>query len=65
MQGRPIFFKTVYSEEELEDCFDEIRHTALDEQDKIEVGCLVQYFSVLHHHGLLDLPIDFIKNRQG
>lgn len=65
MQRRPVFYKTVYSQDELDDCFDDLIHSALCEQDKIEVGCLVQYFAILRHHGLLNLPIDFIKNRQG
>lgn len=65
MHQRPIFFKSVYSEDEVDDVFDELISAPLDEQDKIEVGCLIQYFAILKHHGLFQFPVDFIKNRQG
>lgn len=65
MHERPVFYKTVYSQDELDDCFDDLILSPMCDQDKIEVGCLVQYFAILRHHGLLSLPIDFIKNRQG
>lgn len=62
---RPVFFRSVYSEDEVDACFDELIHAPLDEQDKIEVACLIQYFAILKHHGLFSFPVDFIKNRQG
>lgn len=65
MHQRPIFFRSVYSQNEVEACFDELLTSPLDDQDKIEVGCLIQYFLVLTHHGLFSFPVDFIKNRQG
>ncbi len=65
MYQRPIFFKSVYSEEEVDEVFDELLLSDLDEQDKIEVGCLIQYFAILKYYGLFSFPVDFIKNRQG
>ncbi|MBN66500.1 MAG: hypothetical protein CMM94_02900 [Rickettsiales bacterium] len=65
MHARPIFFKSVYSEDELDDCFDELMSAAIDEQDKIEIACLIQYFAILKYHEHFHLPVDFIKNRQG
>ncbi len=64
-QMRPIFFRSVYSEKEVDACFDELIHASLEEQDKIEVACLIQYFAILKSHGLFSFPVDFIKNRQG
>lgn len=61
----PVFFRSVYSEDEVDHCFDELFHSQLEEQDKIEVGCLIQYFAILKYHGLFRFPVDFIKNRQG
>jgi len=61
----PIFFRSVYSENEVDACFNELIHVPLEEQDKIEVACLIQYFAILKHHGLFSFPVDFIKNRQG
>lgn len=61
----PVFFKSVYSEDEVDACFDHLIHSELEEQDKIEVGCLIQYFAILKNHGLFSFPVDFIKNRQG
>lgn len=62
---RPLFYKSVYDNTELERCFAELIHARVPEQDKIETGCLIQYFSILTHHGLFSLPVDLIKNRQG
>lgn len=62
---RPLFYKSVYDNEGLERCFAELIHARVPEQDKIEIGCLIQYFSILTHHGLFSLPVDLIKNRQG
>lgn len=62
---RPIFFRTVYSQAEVDQCFDDLIHAPLDEQDKIEVACLIQYFAILKFHNLFAFPVDFIKNRQG
>jgi hypothetical protein len=61
----PVFFRSVYSEDEVDVCFDQLIHSELEEQDKIEVACLIQYFAILKHHGLFSFPVDFIKNRQG
>ena len=49
----------------MDSVFDELIASDLDEQDKIEVGCLIQYFAILKYHGLFRFPVDFIKNRQG
>ncbi len=65
MKKRPLFYKSVFSHGELEQCFAELIHSPMNDQDKIEVGCLIQYFSILTHHGLFHLPVDLIKNRQG
>lgn len=65
MHQRPIFFRTVYSQAEVDECFNELIHAPLDEQDKIEVACLIQYFAILKFHNLFSFPVDFIKNRQG
>ncbi len=62
---RPLFFRTIYDEAALEDCFSELIHAELSEQDKIEVGCLIQYFLILKHYGLQRLPVDISKHRQG
>ena len=62
---RPLFYKSVFSSNELERCFAELIHARVPEQDKIEIGCLIQYFSILTHNGLFHLPVDLIKNRQG
>lgn len=62
---RPVFFRSVYSQEEVDACFDELIAAEMEEQEKIEVGCLIQYFSILKYHGLFSFPVDFIKNRQG
>lgn len=61
----PLFFRSVYSEDEVDACFDELITSPMEEQDKIEVGCLIQYFAILKYHGLFSFPVDFIKNRQG
>ena len=61
----PVFFRSVYSEDEVDDCFDELIAADMEEQDKIEVACLIQYFAILKYHGLFSFPVDFIKNRQG
>lgn len=61
----PLFTRTVYDETALDDCFHELIHAPVAEQDKIEIGCLIQYFMILKHHGLMDLPVDFRKHRQG
>ncbi len=63
--ARPLFYKSVFSNAELERCFAELIHARVPDQDKIEIGCLIQYFSILTHHGLFHLPVDLIKNRQG
>lgn len=62
---RPLFYKSVYDTQELERCFAELIHARVPEQDKIEIGCLIQYFSILAHNGVFHLPVDLIKNRQG
>lgn len=61
----PMFFRTVYDEEALDDCFHDLIHAKLSEQDKIEVGCLIQYFVILKAQRLISLPIDITKHRQG
>lgn len=61
----PVFFRSVFSEKEVDACFHDLIHSGLDEQDKIEVGCLIQYFAILKYHGLFSFPVDFIKNHQG
>lgn len=61
----PLFTRTVYDEAELDECFHDLIHAPVDDQDKIEIGCLIQYFMILKHHGLMELPVDFRKHRQG
>lgn len=61
----PLFFRTVYDEEALDDCFHDLIHARMPEQDKIEVGCLIQYLVIQRTYGLLELPIDISKHRQG
>ena len=61
----PLFFRTVYDETALDDCFHDLIHARMDEQDKIEVGCLIQYLMILRTHGLMELPVDIAKHRQG
>ena len=61
----PLFSRTVYDEQALDDCFHDLIHAKMVDQDKIEVGCLIQYFMILKTHGLIDLPIDINKHRQG
>jgi hypothetical protein len=63
--ARPLFYKSVYANAELDACFGELIHSRVSEQDKIEIGCLIQYFSILAHYGLFSCPVDLIKNRQG
>lgn len=63
--GKPLFYKSVFSARELDRCFVELLHAPVSEQDKIEIGCLIQYFSILEANGLFSLPVDLIKNRQG
>ena len=65
MKRCPLFFRSVYDESELDDCFYDLLTTRLSEQDKIEVGCLIQYFLILKHYALLTLPLDITKHRQG
>jgi hypothetical protein len=61
----PLFYRTVYDEEALDDCFHDLIHAKMPDQDKIEVGCLIQYCMLLKTHGLMSLPIDITKHRQG
>lgn len=61
----PLFFRTVYDQSALDDCFHDLIHAPVSEQDKIEVGCLIQYFMILKGQGLMNLPIDITKHRQG
>lgn len=65
MRSQPLFFRTIYDEDALADCFSELLSARLAEQDKIEIGCLVQYFLILKSHGLCQLPVDITKHRQG
>ncbi len=65
MKRVPLFFRTVYDEEALDDCFHDLIHARMSDQDKIEVGCLIQYFMILKSNGRIDLPIDITKHRQG
>jgi len=65
MKRLPLFFRTVYDQQELDDCFHDLLHAHMSEQDKIEVGCLIQYFMILKSNGLIRLPIDITKHRQG
>jgi hypothetical protein len=61
----PLFYRSVYDEQALDDCFHDLMHARMTEQDKIEVGCLIQYFMILKTHGLMQLPVDISKHRQG
>lgn len=61
----PLFTRTVYDEAALDACFYELIHAPVAEQDKIEIGCLIQYFMILKTHGLMRLPVDIAKHRQG
>ncbi len=61
----PLFFRTVYDDQALDDCFHDLIHTRMADQDKIEVGCLIQYIMILKSNGLMALPIDITKHRQG
>lgn len=61
----PLFYRSVYDEQALDDCFHDLMHARMAEQDKIEVGCLIQYFMILKTHGLMQLPVDISKHRQG
>lgn len=65
MKRAPLFFRTVYDEEALDDCFYDLIHTRMSEQDKIEVGCLIQYLMILKSNGRIRLPLDITKHRQG
>ncbi len=65
MKRAPLFFRTVYDEDALDDCFYDLIHARVSDQDKIEIGCLIQYFMILKSHGLISLPIDITKHRQG
>lgn len=65
LKRAPLFSRTVYDEQALDDCFYDLIHARMCEQDKIEIGCLVQYFLILKHHGLMTLPVDINKHRQG
>ncbi len=64
-RNKPLFSRTVYDETALNSCFYDLLRAPVSEQDKIEVGCLIQYFMILKTHGLIDLPIDITKHRQG
>ncbi len=61
----PLFYRTVYDYEALDDCFHDLIHAKMCDQDKIEVGCLIQYLMILRSHQLMELPIDISKHRQG
>jgi hypothetical protein len=61
----PLFTRTVYDEAALDECFHDLIHAKMSEQDKIEIGCLIQYFIILKTHRLIELPIDIRKHRQG
>ncbi len=65
MKRPPLFYRTVYDEAALDDCFHDLIHAQMPDQDKIEVGCLIQYFMLLKTNGLMELPIDITKHRQG
>lgn len=62
---QPLFARTVYDQAALDDCFYDLIRAPVTEQDKIEIGCLIQYFSILKQERLMDLPVDFRKHRQG
>lgn len=61
----PMFTRTVYDEAALDDCFHDLIHAPVSEQDKIEIGCLIQYVTLLKHYGLMELPVDIAKHHQG
>jgi hypothetical protein len=63
--AKPLFYRTIYDADALEECFGELFHAPLAEQDRIEVGCLIQYFMILRTHGILALPVDIAKHAQG
>lgn len=65
MKRAPLFYRSVYDEQALDDCFSDLIHAQLSDQDKIEVGCLIQYFMILKAYGLFELPVDITKHRQG
>jgi len=65
MKRAPLFYRTVYDEQALDDCFHDLIHAKVAEQDKIEIGCLIQYFMILKANRLIQLPLDFYKHRQG
>lgn len=60
-----LFFRTVYDDAALDDCFHDLIRAKMSEQDKIEIGCLIQYFMILKSNRLFRLPIDITKHRQG
>lgn len=64
-KSAPLFYRTVYDDDALDDCFADLIHAPLSEQDKIEVGCLIQYFMLLKNHRLIGLPLDITKHAQG
>ena len=61
----PLFFRTVYDHQELDDCFHDLIHARMVDQDKIEVGCLIQYLAILQLNRCIELPLDITKHRQG
>lgn len=65
MKRAPLFYRSVYDEQALDDCFSDLIHAKLSDQDKIEIGCLIQYFMILKAYGLFELPADITKHRQG
>ena len=65
LKRAPLLFRTVYDDQEMDDCFHDLIHARMSEQDKIEIGCLIQYFMILKSHRLIELPLDFTKHRQG
>jgi hypothetical protein len=65
MKRAPLFYRSVYDDHALDDCFSDLIHAKLSDQDKIEVGCLIQYFMILKAYGIIELPIDITKHRQG
>jgi hypothetical protein len=65
MKRAPMFYRSVYDEQALDDCFSDLIHAKLSDQDKIEVGCLIQYFMILKAYGLFELPVDITKHHQG
>ena len=65
MKRAPLFYRSVYDEQALDDCFSDLIHAKLSDQDKIEVGCLIQYCMILKAYSIIELPIDITKHRQG